>query len=90
MLSSGQEMHTKVQRYFYLAEIHFVLPKSHDDVTKSHHKLSGQELINGNNQMLWTTAFLFFPWRIGTKFCPHPPEQEFLAPMHQTLLLHEV
>jgi hypothetical protein len=60
MLSSGQEMHTKVQRYLYLAEIHFVLPKSHDDVTKSHHQLSGQELINGNNQMLWTVFFSFF------------------------------
>jgi hypothetical protein len=60
MLTSGQEMHTKVQRYFYLAEIHFVLPKSHDDVTKSHHQLSGQELINGNNQMLWTIVFFFF------------------------------
>ncbi len=81
MLSSGQEMHTKVQRYFYLAEIHFVLPESH-------HQLSGQELINGNNQML--SEPLFFFWRIGTKFRSHPPEQEFLAPMHQTLLLNEV
>jgi hypothetical protein len=88
MLSSGQEMHTKVHRYFYLPEIHFVLPKSHDDVTKSHHQLSGQELINGNNQML--SEPLFFFWRIGTKFRSHPPEQEFLAPMHQTLLLNEV
>jgi hypothetical protein len=51
MLSSGQERHTKGQRYLYLAEIHFVLPKSH-------HKLCGQELINGNNQMLWTIDFL--------------------------------
>ncbi len=69
MLSSGQEMHTKVQRYFYLAETHFVLPKSHDDVTKSNHKLFGQELINGNNQKVHHYFLFLANWG---KISPSP------------------